>query len=313
MTTEAEKRYLAFEWSDQRWQSYYQGLYPPPDHTKIEFFKKKWFQKNIDASFDRDFDPNKSSQDRDRDSAAGAPPSYASAHAGQSSSPKTISSLGVSIQILGLAFALAGFLPFVSRRLAVFSLWSYVIGFALTLFADKGTPRLNAAYWQQAILDYNAQAIMVVLVSSNLLRPVASLCAASPALAAVINVAEAIPLMTFPKPVKALIDHPQFLKRIQWANKNRYYLMQLRANVELLAGLCAIVLTIMGRFSIVSLFIFWHIIYLLHKVNPFTQAAFRNLHEILMKSIFGQPWCPQRVANGYLKIREVLTTWTTSQ
>eukprot|EP00434_Breviolum_minutum_P002658 symbB.v1.2.002350.t2/scaffold121.1/size317807/14 len=49
--------FLAFDWSDERWRTYLNGLYPPPNQEQIAKFKKKWYKKNIDAAFDDSYEP----------------------------------------------------------------------------------------------------------------------------------------------------------------------------------------------------------------------------------------------------------------
>eukprot|EP00438_Fugacium_kawagutii_P002284 Skav226043 [mRNA] locus=scaffold211:35634:36772:+ [translate_table: standard] len=67
------EEFLSFDWSDERWRIYLNGLYPPPKacsvyrklsmlalgacaQEQIAKFKKKWYKKNIDATFDDSYE-----------------------------------------------------------------------------------------------------------------------------------------------------------------------------------------------------------------------------------------------------------------
>uniref|UniRef100_A0A3B0N6Z3 Transmembrane protein 33 n=1 Tax=Theileria annulata TaxID=5874 RepID=A0A3B0N6Z3_THEAN len=49
--SEAEKKFLAFDWSkSQEWQTYFSNLYPTPDASKVPKFKRTWFRRNVDST-----------------------------------------------------------------------------------------------------------------------------------------------------------------------------------------------------------------------------------------------------------------------
>ncbi|EAN32982.1 uncharacterized protein TpMuguga_02g00699 [Theileria parva strain Muguga] len=53
--SEAEKKFLAFDWSkSQDWQTYFSNLYPTPDASKVPKFKRTWFRRNVDSSLSVD-------------------------------------------------------------------------------------------------------------------------------------------------------------------------------------------------------------------------------------------------------------------
>merc|ERR1719422_2262909 len=49
--------FLDFDWSDARWQTYLDNLYPTPNRHQILKFKKKWYKKNVDPNFDITYEP----------------------------------------------------------------------------------------------------------------------------------------------------------------------------------------------------------------------------------------------------------------
>jgi len=57
---EGYQKFLEFDWSDERWQTYLDGLYPPPNHKQVLRFKKKWYKKNVDSDFDDTYEPEAS-------------------------------------------------------------------------------------------------------------------------------------------------------------------------------------------------------------------------------------------------------------
>jgi len=58
---EKYKAFSEFNWSDERWQEYLSGLYPPPNYKQVTKFKKKWYKKQVDAEFDIEYNPDASS------------------------------------------------------------------------------------------------------------------------------------------------------------------------------------------------------------------------------------------------------------
>merc|ERR1719323_943784 len=54
---EGYQKFIDFDWSDERWQNYLNGLYPPPNNKQILKFKKKWYKKTVDPNFDDTYEP----------------------------------------------------------------------------------------------------------------------------------------------------------------------------------------------------------------------------------------------------------------
>ncbi|UKK01859.2 hypothetical protein MACK_001212 [Theileria orientalis] len=53
--SEAEKKFLAFDWSSSsEWQTYFANLYPTPDASKLPKFKRTWFRRNVDSTLAED-------------------------------------------------------------------------------------------------------------------------------------------------------------------------------------------------------------------------------------------------------------------
>ena len=51
-----EAQYRAHNWtSDEKWQSYLNGVYPVPPLAKLEKIKRRWYRNNVDKQFDVDF------------------------------------------------------------------------------------------------------------------------------------------------------------------------------------------------------------------------------------------------------------------
>lgn len=66
---ESYEAFLSFDWSDERWRSYLNGLYPPPNQAPKAFFealesyeeqeqiakfKKKWYKKPLGREKERE-------------------------------------------------------------------------------------------------------------------------------------------------------------------------------------------------------------------------------------------------------------------
>jgi hypothetical protein len=55
------KAYRNYQWtSDEKWQSYMRNIYPVPPATKFEKMRRRWYQRNVDAAFDIEFEPDTS-------------------------------------------------------------------------------------------------------------------------------------------------------------------------------------------------------------------------------------------------------------
>merc|ERR1740121_3031217 len=64
-----------FDWSDERWQAYLSGIYPPPNYKQLLKFRKKWYKRTIDPEFDVDYEPGASSSSGTSSGGAGGGPS----------------------------------------------------------------------------------------------------------------------------------------------------------------------------------------------------------------------------------------------
>ncbi|OLQ15711.1 hypothetical protein AK812_SmicGene85 [Symbiodinium microadriaticum] len=51
------ERFVSFDWADERWRAYLNGLHPPPTQEQIAKYKKKWYKKHIDPNFDDRYVP----------------------------------------------------------------------------------------------------------------------------------------------------------------------------------------------------------------------------------------------------------------
>ncbi len=53
------KRYQNFDWTlDQRWQNYYNNIFPIPARDRLDRIKKRWYKENVDRDFDVNYQPN---------------------------------------------------------------------------------------------------------------------------------------------------------------------------------------------------------------------------------------------------------------
>lgn len=60
-------RYKRYNWTDEKWQSYLNNIYPIPKAALLEKIRKKWYKKNVDPDFDIEFDPEKAEEGRTRE------------------------------------------------------------------------------------------------------------------------------------------------------------------------------------------------------------------------------------------------------
>src|SRR5689334_3364514 len=53
---EKYKKFLEFNWRDcVDWHSYFSNIYPTPPGSKVDFYKRKYYQQKIDPEFDRNY------------------------------------------------------------------------------------------------------------------------------------------------------------------------------------------------------------------------------------------------------------------
>jgi len=279
------QKFLEYDWSDERWQAYLQGLYPPPKGQQMLKYQKKWYKKTVDPDFDDKFEPLSSSSPSSS-STAGAgsgggqpsvvPPFMKDALQNDGSrwskmGPKaTICFYAYAVAMTMTTGSVAGALP------AYQSLFVLVGAFVLEILAKYGI-KFNAQYMQSVVLDDVGP------------MPIMSLTLLTPGLHPVMRTLALVPpfltaLLTFSQICKAHAQVPELVRTFfsPLAEMHaRCKVMQVRADLEVILGFIIIGGVFAGRAAPISPLLFWNFMMMRYIMNPWTRASFTKIDNTL--------------------------------
>eukprot|EP00403_Amphidinium_massartii_P024840 CAMPEP_0178386830 /NCGR_PEP_ID=MMETSP0689_2-20121128/8763_1 /TAXON_ID=160604 /ORGANISM="Amphidinium massartii, Strain CS-259" /LENGTH=377 /DNA_ID=CAMNT_0020007181 /DNA_START=29 /DNA_END=1163 /DNA_ORIENTATION=+ len=330
---EGVQAFLDFNWSDDKWQKYLEGLYPPPNPRQLLKYKKKWYKRNIDPDFDDNHpavmpppEPRKTA-----DAATAAAAAAASQEGGYSSGGSSGSADSGSGSAGGKKVFVPN--PFVTAAGNDGSRWA-VMGQKTTIccgaYAFSMTAAIAAAVdvlpaYQALILLIASFALEIlakygiklktewmhsILLDDVGVMPMMVLTLLTPGMHFIIRLlALAVPfltaLMSFAQICK---HHPKLPPIVQdffapLTDKNaRYQVMDLRAKVELALGIALVIGVIMMRAAPFSGLLFWNFMMMRYMMSPWTQEAFRQLDAYVSPRI--HPVYPLR--RGYRGLKKFL-------
>lgn len=299
---EAYQKFLDFSWSDERWQEYLNGLYPPPNHKQILKWKKKWYKKTVDPEFDVDFEPPSSSCSG---GSATPPPQQAPAGFGGGSTDAsrwaTTRWFKKTLCFFAYATALAVVLPTVIGLFPTSStLLLFIAAFLMEIFSKYGF-RLKTEWLQSALLD---DVGVMPLMSLALLPPgnhaaVQIISLGPPVLTAVLS---------FAVLCKAHSTVPQFLSNMLEPLTDintRYQVMQIRADTEVVLAFSLLGFALAGAGPLISVLLFWNFLTLRYMMSAWTQASFRKIDGLLEPVLGRIPGIKQ----GYSALKRGLYTF----
>jgi len=292
---EGYAKFLEFDWSDERWRTYLNGLYPPPEQEQIAKFKKKWYKKNVDSSFDESYEPPSSSTTAEKMQE----PSL--------SLPKGIyddgsrwSELGQKTSICCFAYTASLFLA-VGALVGVFPAYQSLVllvgSFILEVIAKYGV-KFNREYMQHILLDdVGIMPIMAVtLLVPGLHANVRRLAVGPLFCTAVLSFAQ---LCKFNGRLPAAA-------RDFWApltsRKARKAVMRLRAHLELLLGFSMMIGVLLMACAPISTLLFWNFMMMRYMMSDFTQASFKDMDDTLRPILESVPGVKQ----GYQALKRWL-------
>lgn len=291
MTPEEYQVFLDFDWEgDERWNSYVNGLYPPPNSRQILKFKKKWYKKTIDPEFDDSYDPpapattthsGDSGTSAGWTSSSGTPcpdmsSPFATAVQGDGQrwavmGPKaTICLLAYACALMISVASVAGVLPPYQALVVL------VGAFILDVLAKYGL-KFNSQYLQSVLLDDVGVMPMMLL---TLLMPgfhpfVRTLALVPPFLTA---------LLSFSTICKV---HPRLPAKIKdffaplAEQSARYQVMQVRADSEVALGVILVGAVFCIKAAPISALLFWNFMMMRYMMSPWTQATFRKIDGVM--------------------------------
>lgn len=270
---EEYQKFIDFDWTDERWTSYFEALYPAPNPRQVLKFKKKWYKKHVEPEFDEAYEPPYVTSSRPAGASSSAEASMPFANAVQGDGerwvtmgPKTtICFLAYGVALLLCVAAVAGAFP------SYQALVTLVGAFILEVLAKYGL-KFNTAYMQAVLLDDVG------------VMPMMSLTLLTPGLHPIIRILALVPpfltaLMSFASIAK---HHPRLPAQISSffaplaETSARYQVMQVRADVEVGLGLVLVIGVFCIRAAPISALLFWNFMMMRYMMSPWTQASFRK-------------------------------------
>jgi len=274
--------FLDYDWTDERWESYLGGLYPPPTGKQTLKFKKKWYKKNIDTNFDDTYEPPSAAPSSSSSASAGnssytTPAAAFQAMHAQGEGGERWAKMGPKALICFLAYVVALVLSAaaVAQVFPPYQALIVLVGaFVLEVLAKYGI-KFKTEYVQKLLLDENDVGVMPMMLLTLLtpgLHPVVRTMALAPptltALMSISSIAKNYPKL--PKKVK------EFFEPLSGVSA-RYQLKQIRADVEVFLGVILVVAVLAMRAAPISALLFWNFMMMRYMMNSWTQATFRKI------------------------------------
>eukprot|EP01056_Protomagalhaensia_sp_Gyna25_P001299 Protomagalhaensia_sp_Gyna_25__1298@NODE_1651_length_1657_cov_420_383807_g1350_i0_p1_GENE_NODE_1651_length_1657_cov_420_383807_g1350_i0NODE_1651_length_1657_cov_420_383807_g1350_i0_p1_ORF_typecomplete_len308_score52_21UPF0121/PF03661_13/2_9e20Alpha_GJ/PF03229_13/0_061DUF1240/PF06836_12/1_3e03DUF1240/PF06836_12/1_3_NODE_1651_length_1657_cov_420_383807_g1350_i046969 len=292
------QQFEGFDWvNNEKWQSYLSNLYPTPPADRINYFKKKWYKKEIDPSFEitSEMPPTASSSTEQtvppRPAASSPPPS----------SPQPANSLErIATMLLcgGIIFGAASILPIaLSGRLRLASLALYIFGFCASICGDYGIPKFQWAYWERILMSDAAQAIVMTIMAIMLAAHLSFLSLLSPTISAVIIAADGL--------LKITALHPKVVQYARQIQGKKYQLFQQKADIEAWTMIIMLVLALTGRVPFVLGFLYFNIMRFKYTANGYAKSAWQKIDRST-RYLLGKPVVPRVLYTVYDKVSNML-------
>jgi len=281
---EGYQQFIDFDWSDVRWRSYLDGLYPPPNQRQLLKFKKKWYKKNVDPDFDDAYEvptlgggtTGGSGSDvggcgSAKPSSAQPPPLPSTAFADGS----RWAVMGKKATICAIAYVISLFMA-VGSMAAVFSAYR-----ALLLLVTSFILELLAKYGLKFKTDY----LHFVLLDDVGVMPIMALTLLMPGLHPAIRVFALGPffvtgVLSFAQICKNHIGLPLWIYEFFGplaSGTARYRLMQTRGHWEVAVGFVLILGVFTARAAPFSVLLFWNFMMMRYMMSSWVQASFKKI------------------------------------
>eukprot|EP00922_Rhytidocystis_sp_ex-Travisia-forbesii_P047880 GHVS01071385.1.p1 GENE.GHVS01071385.1~~GHVS01071385.1.p1 ORF type:complete len:333 (-),score=52.16 GHVS01071385.1:240-1238(-) len=314
MSEEAISKFNDFDWSDARWQAYLSGLYPVPPADKILKWKKKWYNKNVDSSFDISWEPSSSS------TTSSSPPPQRSSPPGQTvggfdfgaqrSNPPQLSPLKItaSISFLTAVFLSTLYtLPLLGTapNLYVGAMVCYFMALVSDIGSKYGRPQWSMSWWQPIFVEDSGQMLMYMFFTVLIVRNPLSFIPL--ALTAGIHSAETY--VQYKQQLPALLQNNQKLNSMATSlHSQRMRWMQLRADAEVGLGVTIILLAfVTGGSGLLASFLYFHFMKIRYSMSGFTNTTFRKI-DAKLTSLTSSSYCPGILRYLYTKVRSLASS-----
>jgi len=285
---EGYQEFLDFDWSDERWQSYLQNLYPPPNQRQLLKFKKKWYKKNVDPGFDDTYEVptpgagNLGSSGAEAAASGGAKPSSAQAPA----LPNAAFADGTRWAVMGKKGSICFVAYAISLVMAVGSMAAVFPAYrALLLLVSSFLLELFAKYG----LKFKPEYLHCVLLDDVGVMPIMALTMLMPGLHPAIRAFALGPffftgVLSFAQICKNHIGLPlwiyDFFAPLASACA-RYRLMQARGHWEVALGFVLIIGVFTARAAPFAVLLFWNFMMMRYMMSSWVQASFQQIDDTL--------------------------------
>eukprot|EP00933_Yihiella_yeosuensis_P059007 TRINITY_DN5989_c0_g5_i1.p1 TRINITY_DN5989_c0_g5~~TRINITY_DN5989_c0_g5_i1.p1 ORF type:complete len:324 (+),score=52.64 TRINITY_DN5989_c0_g5_i1:62-1033(+) len=303
---EGYEKFLEFDWSDERWRTYLNGLYPPPNQLQIAKFKKKWYKKNIDSNFDDSYEPPAPAASASGGSYGPDAEEYPGGE-GVGSLPEGLFSDGRRWAVLGQKTSICLFAYSAAMIMAVgstaFVFPAYqahvmlVLAFFLEIIAKYGVKMKKEFFHAILLDDIGVMPIMAVTLLMPGLHPIVrTLALASPFLTALVSFAQICKhKKKMPKVVR------DFFSPLAQASA-REQVFKVRAHCEVALGFMMII----GVFGLicapVTVILYWNFIMMRYMMSAPTVDSFKIIDTHLSGTIGKVPG----LGHGYRAFKDWL-------
>lgn len=299
---EGYQKFLDFDWSDDRWQTYLNGLYPPPNHKQVLKFKKKWYKKTIDSDFDDTYEPPSSMPSSSSGSAGGTGGAssasnpfdgvYSDGSRWAIMGPKaTICFVAYAVSLTVAVGAVAGVFPPYQALVVLVS------SFVLEILAKYGL-KFNTQYLHSVLLDdVGVMPIMALTLLTPGLHPgIRMFALVPPSLTALLSFSQICKVHTrLPNVVR------DFFSPLAEVSA-RYQVMQGRATAEVALGFVLIIGVFTVRAAPITALLFWNFMMMRYMMSPWTKASFRKIDSFVDPVLSKIPG----ISHGYAAMKRSL-------
>lgn len=278
---EKYKKFLEFNWREcAEWHQYFSNIFPTPPGKKVEHYKKKFYQRNIDPDFDVQYVPNEQRESAQPNTTYQARTPNYSTMAGSNSILVSYMEMGV-----WLLFIVSIFFKFHTLKLSALAL-------LLRVYRRIGFIKFNMEYAQLLFLDEHFQLILYSLLF--LIDRVNLFVLVPLMITAALNLSDIV--RSIPKLRQSLPLCDKILNK-------RVELALMRSKIELAIGGLLILGIFFGLNSLLTPVFYWQYLRFKYIVNEDTKSAFGYVSNIL-NNFKRKPFVPGPVVFVIDKIQQ---------
>eukprot|EP00920_Eleutheroschizon_duboscqi_P006731 GHVT01015770.1.p1 GENE.GHVT01015770.1~~GHVT01015770.1.p1 ORF type:complete len:292 (-),score=61.83 GHVT01015770.1:305-1180(-) len=280
----ASPSFWSFDWGgSEEWQRYFADLYPTPPASQVLKWKKKWFKRNVDPSFDLSSpDPTSASSPGTSTTSNRPASSFSSSPSSNSSSlsqpAKYLLAAATAAELAGGLCYLLWLLPLLPASMS-FRLYPSSMGLLCAgLLCSLGKSvevSFSVDCLQQALQTDAGQGLMFCFVAAA--QPRHFLLIIPLLLTAAIDLAANTNQLAQVRPLNLLVTNPYVAKGILYVERNRLRVMQVRADCEVMNGALALFRLFSGMFGLLGVFLFFNFLKMRYATSAFTMATFRKI------------------------------------